>query len=151
MPDLGGNGMDHDMFSGWPMRNCSGRGNTKKPRNKESGLFVGGFALLAQLKFLDYRLVAVGGRPLEVVEKAPPGGDEFEKAAAGRVVLCVGFEMLGELIDALGKKRDLNVGTTGVFFVKPDCVDFDFCCCLGHCLVSFRFLKEGEDLTGLAV
>ena len=100
------------------------------------------FALLAQLEFLEDRLVAVGSRPLQVVEETPPCGDEFEQPATGRMVLRVGFEMPGELVDSFGQKRDLNVRAACVFFVESK--DVDLClCCLCHFVY---FLCKGDRI-----
>lgn len=87
--------------------------------------------LLAEIEFLDDGAVARGGCALEVIKQTATLGDEFEQTAAGRVVLGVGFEMLGEKRNSLRKERDLNICAAGVFVVEFQCIH-RICCCFGH-------------------
>ena len=43
--------------------------------------------------------------------------DQLQEPAAGMVVLGVGLEMFGQVVDALGEDRDLNFRGAGVCFV----------------------------------
>jgi hypothetical protein len=39
------------------------------------------------------------------------------------MILRVALEVLGKLVDALGKQRDLHVGAAGIFFVEAQACD----------------------------
>src|ERR1700732_4750256 len=51
---------------------------------------------------------------LDVIEKRTSRRHELQKAAPRMVVLHVGFEMPGEVVDAFRQDRDLNLGRAGV-------------------------------------
>src|SRR6202023_3070037 len=51
---------------------------------------------------------------LDVIEKRTARRHELQKAAPRMVVLHVGFEMPGEVVDAFRQDRDLNLGRAGV-------------------------------------
>ena len=71
-------------------------------------------AHLAQPELLDEGAVALEVVLLKVVQEPATAADEHEQPAAGVMVLLVGAKMLGELVDALGEQRDLDVGVPGV-------------------------------------
>src|ERR1700732_2424743 len=52
--------------------------------------------------------------PLDVIEQRTAGADDFQKPATRMIVLHVGFEMPGEVVDAFRQDRDLNLGRAGV-------------------------------------
>ena len=52
----------------------------------------------------------VGVLPLQVIEQAPALTDQLEKAAARVMILRVGLEMFGQVIDSLAEERYLNFG-----------------------------------------
>jgi hypothetical protein len=62
----------------------------------------------------EQRLVPRLVLPLDVIEERTACGDHFQKAPARMIVLHVGFEMPGEVIDAFRQDRDLNLGRAGV-------------------------------------
>src|ERR1700687_763418 len=62
----------------------------------------------------EQRLVTRLVLSLDVIEKRTAGCDHFQKAPARMIVLDVGFEMPGEVIDAFRQDRDLNLGRAGV-------------------------------------
>src|SRR5579862_8717417 len=47
---------------------------------------------------------------MQIVENLPPLRHELEKPAARVVVLHVGFEVIGQVVNPLRKERDLNFG-----------------------------------------
>src|ERR1700736_1308555 len=51
---------------------------------------------------------------LDVIEKRPARRHQLQKAATRMVVLHVGLEMPGEVVDAFRQDRDLNLGRAGV-------------------------------------
>src|ERR1700687_2136333 len=51
---------------------------------------------------------------LDVIEKRPARRHQLQEAAARMVVLHVGLEVPGEVVDAFRQDRDLNLGRAGV-------------------------------------
>src|SRR5690349_15008756 len=78
--------------------------------------------LAPDIEPLDQRLITPLIDLLQIVEKTTALADHLEEAAARMVVLLVGFEVIGERIDALGEDRNLDFGRTrvnglgGIFF-----------------------------------
>src|SRR5258708_11760665 len=62
----------------------------------------------------EQRLVTRLVLPLDVIEKRTSRRHELQKAATRMVVLHVGLEMPGEVVDAFRQDRDLNLGRAGV-------------------------------------
>src|SRR5687768_16467001 len=60
---------------------------------------------------------------LHVVEKAPPTDHQHQQTSPAVVVLLVGLQVLGEVVDALGEDRDLHLGRARVSLVKPVLAD----------------------------
>src|SRR6185369_1415228 len=52
--------------------------------------------------------------PLEIVKKRTARRDHFQQAPARMIVLHVALEMIGEIVDAFRKDRDLNLGGAGI-------------------------------------
>jgi hypothetical protein len=52
----------------------------------------------------------------------------FQQTATRREVLLVCDEVLSEVIDALGEQGDLEVGATGIAFVKLELFWIDWGC-----------------------
>ena len=64
---------------------------------------------------------------LKVVEQTATLTDHLQQTATGMVILLVSLEVLGEVVDALCEQSNLNLGRTGVAFVKGLlCNDFVF-------------------------
>jgi hypothetical protein len=59
-----------------------------------------------------------GIRVVQIIEQAMALADHHQQSPAGTVILGVGLQMLGEVVDALREQRDLHVGGTGIFFVQ---------------------------------
>ena len=70
--------------------------------------------LLAQAELLDQRAVALEVRALHVVQKAAAATTSIKQATAGVVVLALLAQVLGQVVDALGEQRDLDLGAAGV-------------------------------------
>ena len=70
--------------------------------------------LFAQTQLLDQAVVTLDVLLLEVREQAAALVDHHQQAAARMVVLVVVLEVLGQVADALGEDRDLDIGGTGV-------------------------------------
>ena len=65
--------------------------------------------LLTKLKSLEEGLVALVRLALNVIEKLTTAGNEAEESTAGGVILLIGLEVLGEVIDTLCQESDLVV------------------------------------------
>ena len=77
----------------------------------------------------------------QVVQQTAALTDHLEQALTGVVVLLVDLQVLGELVDALGKDSDLNLGRTGV--VCMGLVGFDYSSLLlfgDHFLIFLSFI-----------
>src|SRR4030095_15212199 len=70
--------------------------------------------LLPNTEPLDQLGVAIRIFALQVVQQASPLTDQLQKAAARVMILRVGLEMLGQVIDALAQERDLYLGGSGI-------------------------------------
>src|ERR1700761_5731586 len=68
----------------------------------------------ANVVLFKQRLVARFVLPLQVVEKRTARGNHFQQAAARMVILHVALEMVGEVVDAFRKDRNLHLGRAGV-------------------------------------
>ena len=85
--------------------------------NRRAFLFgrpAGGSSLAAQAELFDQRLVARLVLLLQIVEEAATQGHHLQKAATGMVILHVALEVLGEIGDALGEDRHLDLRRAGI-------------------------------------
>src|SRR3954470_24916459 len=90
--------------------------------------------LAAQAELLDQGAVALEILALQVVQEAAAPSDELEQAATRVVVVLVRPEVLGQLVDALGEHRDLNLGRAGIGLVLAELPD----------MLQLLFLGEGH-------
>src|SRR3954467_15540441 len=90
--------------------------------------------LAAQAELLDQGAVALEILALQVVQEAAAPSDELEQAATRVVVVLVRAEVLGQLVDALGQHRDLDLGRAGVRLVLPELLN----------VIELLFLGEGH-------
>ena len=74
--------------------------------------------LLSEVQACDDRSVTLDVLLFEIVEQATALTDHFQQASARVMILLVEFEVLIEVVDALGEQRDLNLGRTGVTLVQ---------------------------------
>jgi len=77
--------------------------------------------LAAQAKLLDQLAIPLKIGPLQVGQQPPPVADQLQEAPPAVEVVAVGPDVLGEVVDPLGKKRDLDLSVAGVPLVgaKP--------------------------------
>src|SRR5215204_1500571 len=80
-------------------------------------------ALAADAELLDQRAVARLVLALDVVEERAALGDHLQEATPGMVVLGVGLEVLGQVVDAFGQDCDLDLGRPGVAGLMPMFLD----------------------------
>src|SRR5262249_28964232 len=69
--------------------------------------------LSAQAQLLDEGAVALEIRLLQVSEEPAAAAHELQEASARVMVLRMGAEMLGEVVDALGQHRELHLRGAG--------------------------------------
>ena len=74
--------------------------------------------LLAQTQLSDQGTITVDVLLLQIGQQIAAAADHLEQAAAAVVVMLVGLEMLGQVVDACGEQRDLNLRRTGVALVQ---------------------------------
>jgi hypothetical protein len=97
--------------------------------------------LPADSQFIDNRAVALDIFFLQVIQKSPSLTDDLKQPPSGMMVLFVGPKMLGEILNALGKKRDLHFGGPGVAFVGLELIDdLLFTFCGQHLATSFQLI-----------
>ena len=73
--------------------------------------------LLSQTQLADDRAITLDVNLLQVVQKVSSVTDHLLKTAAAVEVLLVGLQVLGQVSDAVGEDRDLNLGRTRVSLV----------------------------------
>src|SRR5204863_10211640 len=101
----------------WFSLASSARSSTKRPPP------VPDWELAAEAELLDEGSVALEVLALQVVQKPTAATDQLQEPTPREVILRVGPEMLGEIVDALGQHRDLHLGRAGVLAVRPVLVD----------------------------
>ena len=74
----------------------------------------------AQAEVGDHLAVGFLVGALEVVQKLAAVVDHADEAVTGGVVLLVGLQVLGELLDALGERGDLHFAGAGVALVTAE-------------------------------
>ena len=79
--------------------------------------------LLAQTQLGDEGTVTVDVLLLQIGQQVAAAADHLEQAAAAVVIVLVGLEVLGQVIDASGQQSDLNLGRTGVTLVQGGLLD----------------------------
>ncbi len=75
---------------------------------------------------LEHFLVLVRVGASEVPQKSVPPTDQHLQAAAGGVIVLVGFQVLGEPLNATGEGADLNFGRPGVRLMAASLFDLGF-------------------------
>src|SRR5207253_697246 len=86
-------------------------------------------------QFFDQCSVSLQVVLLEIGEEPPPSPDELEQAAARVVVLRMRPQMLGQVVDALCEKRDLDLRRPRVRLARPMPLDDPF----------LHFLRESHS------
>ena len=88
--------------------------------------------LLSDTQLCNDCTVALDINLLKVVKKVSSVTYHLLETAAAVVVVVVSLEVLGEVLDAVGKKRDLYLGRTGVALVGLVSVDNSLLFVLDH-------------------
>ena len=82
----------------------------------------------------------------EVLEKSSALADHHQQTPPAVMVLFIDLQVLGEVANALGEQRDLNLGRTRVRVVQP--MFFDNRLRVFHAEVSFEKRKRGRTSGG---
>lgn len=75
-------------------------------------------ALFAKIQLLEEFVILRQVGPLEIIEQLPPARCHLQKAPAGVEILAVRAQVLGQMIDASGQKRDLDFRGTCILLVS---------------------------------
>ena len=92
--------------------------------------------LLADIEALDEVRVTLCILCFEIVEQAASASDQHQQAAAGMMILCVCFEVVGQIVDALAQNSNLHFWRTRVGIMRPVTADqLRFCdlCSTSRC------------------
>ncbi len=81
--------------------------------------------LLSDVQLFDDRAVTLDIGLLQVVQKVSSVTNHLQKSAAAVVVLVVGLEVLGQIVNSVGQNCDLYLGRTRVTLVRR--VGFNNC------------------------
>ena len=73
---------------------------------------------MAQFKFLGNGLIPIDIGGLQVIQQTTPLANHHQQPAARAVILFVLLKVFGQVIDALGEQRNLDVSRTGVLFMQ---------------------------------
>jgi hypothetical protein len=114
-----------------------GRDGDKDERRPGSGSPLGE-RLLAETELGEELGVFVDVVALHVVEKLAAAAGHLEKAAAAVEILTMGAEVLGEVVDARGEERDLNLGRSGILIVVFELGDVIRANGSGHVLLVYK-------------
>ena len=85
-----------------------------RPATGRAASASGRSELAADAEALDDRAVALDVGLHQVLEQAATLADQQQQAAPAVVVVLVGLEVLGQVGDATGEHRDLDLGAAGV-------------------------------------
>ena len=93
--------------------------------------------LLTQTQLSDQGTVTVDVLLLQIGQQITAAADHLEQAAAAVVVMLVGLEVLGQVVDTSGQQSNLDLRRTGVTLVDG---------CLGDdgLLIDSGFLAPGD-------
>ena len=91
--------------------------------------------LAADPKFRDERSIALNVVAAEVIEQAPPTPDQHQQAAPRVMILFMGLQVLGQVLNALGEQSDLHLSRPRVGVVAA--VLSDRCRFVRHARNSF--------------
>ena len=79
--------------------------------------------LFSQTEFGNDGAITLDVNLLEIAEEISSVTDHLLKTATAVEVLFVGFEMLGQIVDAGSEDRDLNLGRTRIAFMNGILLD----------------------------
>jgi hypothetical protein len=98
-------------------------GTVTSVRSRYFRFNVGFLRLLPDPEFADYVAIAVRIVRLQVIQQAASLAHQHQQTTAGCVILFVGLEMPGQVVDPLAQNRDLDFRRSGVRFVGSEAFD----------------------------
>src|SRR5699024_12611537 len=99
---------DRTWYWGWPGRPPIGSGGHTKPRPALRGELRRSSP--ADAETLDQRAVALDVDALQVLQEALALTDQQHQTTTGVVIVLVGLEVLGQVVDPMREERDLDLG-----------------------------------------
>ncbi len=79
--------------------------------------------LLADSEFADHVAIAVRVVRFQVIQQAAALAYQHQQSTPGCMILFVGFEVLGKVVDPLAQNRDLDLRRSGVRIMGPEAFD----------------------------
>ena len=79
--------------------------------------------LLPEPEPLNHRSVSLHVLAFHVIQKPPPLADQLQQAPPGVMVLLMGLEMFGQILNPGAEEGNLDLRRSRIFFVKPLVVD----------------------------
>ena len=79
--------------------------------------------LLAQAETVDNLAVPIRVTAVEIVQQAAALIDHHDQSATGCMVLHMGLEVRGQIVDPLAEKRNLHFGRACILDVGPELLD----------------------------
>jgi hypothetical protein len=83
---------------------------------------------------------------LEVPEQSPPLTDHHEQTSPAVMILVMGFQVLGEVVDALTQQGNLDLGRTRIRAVRAEFIYN--CLSVFHEVLSYASKWSGDCPTG---
>jgi hypothetical protein len=83
------------------------------------GLTAPSIFLLSNAQSINKRPIPGMINAAEVIQQPTPTPDQLQQSSAGMMILLVSLEMLGQVGNAVGQYRNLNLRRSGIFFMPP--------------------------------
>jgi hypothetical protein len=64
--------------------------------------------LFSDAEFADNGFIFIDIFSFQIIEQTPSLTNQFQEALTGMMILAVGFKMLGQILDPIRKKGNLN-------------------------------------------
>ncbi len=103
-------------------------------------------SLATQSQFCNQGPVTLHILFLEVPEQSPPLTDHHEQTSPAVMILFMGLQMLGEVVDALSQQRNLDLRGTGVRGVRAVFIYNSLS--VFHEVLSYASKRSGDCPTG---
>ena len=105
--------------------------------------------LLTDAQLSDQSTVTVDVLLCQVVQHGTALTNHHQQTTAGVVVVLVGTQVLGQLVDASGQDSDLDLGRTGVALVGSVSQDnFSLLSLLNHCVFHLFIIFPVSQVKG---
>jgi hypothetical protein len=92
-------------------------------RSQTAGVLRVNRRLSAEAEIIDDGAVPLNIVVPHIIEQAAAAADQHQQPATRMVILLVDLQVLGEVLNAMGKQADLDLGAAGVAVMKFKLVD----------------------------